>query len=1162
MRELQTSSYDFDLPQELIATRPAEPRESSRLLVYDRRNGTITHARFYDIEQFLPRDACLIFNDTKVIKARLYGHKASGGKTELLIQRYLVLLATVDEPEQVVAITFTRKAAAEMRRRVRRALRAARAGETPNHAHEAITLDLARAVAARDAERGWSIEAQPRRLRVDTLDAFNVWLAQQLPLLAGGTAAADIIDDATVDYREASRRVLDAVEERSAIGSSVRTLLASFDNNFATLEGLLAGLLPKRDQWLGHLATLTAAELRANLEGALQRLIDDQVEAIAEAWPAQAGAELGALLRHAARYASNEQLRETLAPWQTVASAPRSGREALACWRGAAALLLTRDGRWRRQLTRQQGFGPEHESERTRLRALLSALADDEMLQERLATVAELPEPHYSELQWTHLEALQTVLVRLAAELKVVFTERRRVDFVELGLAARRALGASDAPSELLLALDRRIQHILVDEFQDTSQSQLQLLELLTEGWQPDDGRTLFLVGDPMQSIYRFRDADMSLFLQAKRNGIGPVPLESLVLQRNFRSAPTIVEWVNDVFARVFPVDDDLATGTAGFHASLSTRSTTEDEAVTAHGVHEPEAEIEKVIGILAAERSSAPERSIAVLVQSRSHLDGLYQRLRALGWPVHAVEIERLEQHQVVQDLAGLTRALTHLGDRIAWLAVLRAPWFGVTWSDLHALGHDAREHTVWELMHDDSRLARLSRDGRDRLLAARAKLGAALEGRGTHSLARWVERVWLDVDGGACLDGNDERTVVEQFFSMLSRLERDGTLDDPERLHEEIERAQPQSEPPREQGIEIMTMHRAKGLEFDTVVLLGLGREPRPDDTKALYWMQRATTKTTDDLVFAPLTADTDDRRLVAFVRTTERQRDAAERARLLYVAATRARSRLHLVCRLARDKQQPSANTLLGYLWPEVAQSFSHEHSNAVPPPTPTAIVPVLRRLTNVRPQAQASAPGVSPLPDAHALRPEFLWVGAAAVHVGTVVHIYLQRIAEEGLDHWSASRIAELGAPFALELELLGVEPEDLEAAASRVAEALQAAISDPQGQWVLGHHEEARSELRLTVAGPDGLEHLRLDRTFVADGTRWIVDFKTSRHEGGDVEAFLDSEVERYRSQLQTYSAAMAEIDSRPIKVALYFPLLGALRAWSPVGVPVKESPSA
>jgi len=87
--ELLTSSYDFHLPQELIATHPASPRDHARLLVYDRTTQQITHANFYEFEKFIPKECALIFNDTKVIKARLFGKKHSGGKLELLINRAL-----------------------------------------------------------------------------------------------------------------------------------------------------------------------------------------------------------------------------------------------------------------------------------------------------------------------------------------------------------------------------------------------------------------------------------------------------------------------------------------------------------------------------------------------------------------------------------------------------------------------------------------------------------------------------------------------------------------------------------------------------------------------------------------------------------------------------------------------------------------------------------------------------------------------------------------------------------------------------------------------------------------------------------------------------------------------------------------------------------------
>jgi ATP-dependent exoDNAse (exonuclease V) beta subunit len=206
---------------------------------------------------------------------------------------------------------------------------------------------------------------------------------------------------------------------------------------------------------------------------------------------------------------------------------------------------------------------------------------------------------------------------------------------------------------------------------------------------------------------------------------------------------------------------------------------------------------------------------------------------------------------------------------------------------------------------------------------------------------------------------------------------------------------------------------------------------------------------------------------------------------------------------------------------------------------------ALTPVLRRLA--APTRVASAAPLAPLP-APASRPEFVWAGAAAVHVGTVVHRYLQRIADDGPEDWRA-RIGAQRAAFARELELLGVEPHAVETAAERVATALERALADPQGRWVLERHEEASSELRMTILADDALEHVRLDRTFVAEGRRWIVDFKTSQHEGGELEAFLESEVARYAPQLERYARALAAVDARPVQLALYFPLLGELRSW-------------
>jgi ATP-dependent helicase/nuclease subunit A len=1072
---------------------------------------------------------------------------AGSGKTELLIQRYLALLATVQQPEQVVAITFTRKAAAEMRRRVLRALRLAHDGSSTERPHERTAFDLARAVLARDVQHDWQLLAQPQRLRIDTLDAFNAWLARQLPLLADGVAASDVVDKPDELYREAARRTVAGIAgDDAALAVALGTLLREVGNDCDRLEQLLAALLPRRDQWLRLLAGEPAA-LRASLEGALQRLVDDELARAAALVDEPVLAELVPLLRHAASAAGAEALRAALAPWLALDRPPPAGAVALAAWRGVAALLLTKQGEWRKRVAKPEGFGPEHAAQRDTLRGVLDSLADNEPLRAALETVGSLPEARYTEPQWQALVALRTALMRLAAELKVAFAERRAVDFVELALAAQRALGQVDAPSELLLALDRRIQHLLVDEFQDTSQSQRRLLELLTAGWQPDDGRTLFLVGDPMQSIYRFRDADMSLFLLAKQRGIGAVRLQSLTLQHNFRSAPAIVGWVNAAFARVFPPRDEIETGRAAFRDSSATRAAEGAQFVRAHSAAAaPGAEVATVVAILAEERQRSPTQSIAVLVQNRRHLEGLRERLRERGLPVHAVEIDSLSEQSIAQDLAGLTRALLHLDDRIAWLAVLRAPWCGLRLADLEALCGDERSTAVWALLHEAQRIARLSADGQARVRSVVATLTAAFAGREHAPLSRWVERTWTELGGPACLDDDAAQTAAEQFFALLAAAERGGELDDPVVLDRALAAVQPQGDAPREQGIEIMTMHRAKGLEFDTVVLLGLGREPRPDEPRALQWLTRTAADGRDDLVMVPAAfgSDVEGARLADFVRRAERERDAAERARLLYVAATRARERLHLVWQLAPDADKPPVSSLLAQLWPAVAAT-PREREAAATPSEITAIKPVLRRLVALPEPVRSGAGSGAPA----AVRPEFAWAGHAAVHVGTVVHRYLQRIAEEGLEQWGARRLAELERAAARELELLGVERSERAGAAARVVTALSQALRDERGRWVLGAHAEAQSELKLTLRVGDTLEHIRLDRTFVAEGRRWIVDFKTSTHEGGGLAEFLDSEVARYAPQLERYAAAVAATDTRPVQLGLYFPLLGELRAW-------------
>ena len=1091
------------------------------------------------------RDRALDVTQSFIVQA-----PAGSGKTELLIQRYLALLAHVDLPEQIVAITFTRKAAAEMRRRVLGALAVAATEVDPKEPHRAKTHSLAKAALERARALSWGLDLQPQRLRIDTLDAMNAWLAQRLSVLAGGVAGADITEDPVSCYRVAIRRMLELLDSGDELDAALQTLLRGLDNNASRLEQLLLELLPKRDQWLPYLLADDDETLRRALEAALERLVDESLADVAVHLSESFEVSVVPVLRHVATHASDPAMAEHVRAWREPSAALEPSAAMLDAWRGLPELLLTQKGGWRKTLYKKHGFGAAHAQLTARFKEFLAESADDEALAASLHSIRVLPDAAYGERDWDLLAALRRTLMHLAAELKVVFGERHVVDFVELALGAQQALGRVEEPSELLLALDHRIQHVLVDEFQDTSHTQLRLLTLLTAGWQRDDGRTLFMVGDPMQSIYRFRQADMSLFLKIKAHGLGAISCTPLLLESNFRSAPAVVDWVNDAFASIFPAEDDLGTGAARFHACAAMRGEQPGQSVRCHALRSDEStvEMDKVVEILSEELELRPKSSIAVLVRSRSHLVGLQETLRASGLAAHAVELEAPNQRQVIQDLIGLTRAMTHLADRIAWLGVLRAPWCGLTWQDLERLCTSGAASAVWDLLQDDSTVSTLSTDGRARLVHVRSILANAFERRAAEPFERWIERTWLRLGGAATLQHPEDSVAVERFFGVLAGLAEHGDLADPAALEESFAEPRGLGEPPRESGIEIMTIHRAKGLEFDTVILLGLARRLPADQSKALYWLERTADDGSEDLLLAPMNAvEGGTNGLADFIRRAEAERDRAETMRLLYVATTRARDRLHLIGRLKDDSTKPEARSLLEFLWRQFEPLFPAPTSG-MPSDTDESlcVVPRLRRFREL-PTPTLSSVAV----EAPAARPEFLWAGHSAAQIGTVVHAVLQDIGRGDLTQWSTEIIRGRQVRYARELALLGVDEDELEVSASRVVEALCAVLEDPRGRWLLEGRAISESELPMTLVGQECLEHVRIDRTFVDDdGLRWIIDFKTSTHEGGELEAFLESEVERYEDQLARYASAIARIDERPIRVGLYFPLLQAFRYWS------------
>ncbi len=1098
---------------------------------------------------------------------------AGSGKTELLIQRYLRLLAIVDHPEEIVAVTFTRKAAGEMRERVLQALADAQAGAAPVTEHEKLTLTLATAALQRDTKAGWRICGNPARLRIQTIDSLCAGLTRQMPVLSTFGSQPASVEDAAALYLEAARATVELVEGNDEVAQDVERLLAHLDNDVKRIEDLLADMLARRDHWLRRINVPGREELEATLRS-VRREVMGRVRGL---FPAALRNELIELACYAAANLAIDGRSSPIEDCAGLAAMPGVEDLDAAVWQGVAELLLTKEGAWRKQHIVKEGFPPgktkaEKDAAKQwkdRALALIAALSADDTLRMTLHDLRFLPPPAYSEGQWELLGAIMRLLPRAVGQLKLVFQSRGQVDFTEVAQGALLALGDADAPTDLALALDYRIRHLLIDEFQDTSISQYELVARLTAGWEPGDGRTVFAVGDPMQSIYRFREAEVGLFLRARAAGIGSVDLQAIALSANFRSQSGIVDWVNATFAQVMPAHENIATGAVPYTASVATRAALGGNAVSIHPFFNDNrvAEAARVAGIVAQMRCDDPDGRVAILVRNRGHLREIVPQLKAAGLRFRAIEIEGLGHRPVVQDLLALTRALMHLADRLAWLAVLRAPWCGLTLDDLLALAGDDQAHTVWESMNDEVRLGKLSHDGRARLDRLSVALRAAIAHRCRASLRERIAGAWYALGGPACVEETTDLEDAEIYFEYLEKHEVAGEIADPVAFEEGLAKLYALPDLEADDTLQIMTIHKAKGLEFDTVIVPGLGRSPRNDDTKLFLWMEQPNRVTPDstDLLLAPIHETGADRDpIYAWLEKLDAEKESFEDERLLYVAVTRAKQRLHLLgdIGLASDREgvigirSPGKKTLLGKLWPVVEPVYAEAASQALESRAPLAsagesvIGQTLRRLPLdwALPTAPPHARWTSPPDRAHTQDDiEFSWVGETARHVGSVVHRWLQRIADDELIGWDAARVQAMRKAYRQELVGRGVTEGDIDGAIGRVAAALGHAVTDERGRWLLGPKQDACNERRITAVIGNERMNLVIDRTFRgADNKRWIIDYKTSSHEGADTEAFLDRERERYQAQLARYAAAVGDEDT---VLGLYFPLLHGWREW-------------
>lgn len=532
-------------------------------------------------------------------------------------------------------------------------------------------------------------------------------------------------------------------------------------------------------------------------------------------------------------------------------------------------------------------------------------------------------------------QSVLAALGEISDDLDRIHSKERDYDYIAVSRAATRLVECLGKPPCLESVLGDPVLHILVDEFQDVSAAQHEFFEAMVLGWENDETRSFFAVGDTMQSIYRFRGAgtDVILDMFNKDDGtakLGELKLRVVELKSNFRSAKSIVNGVYKLLERgsgpgrkkgearlLKPTAEKKDEGEFG----VKWFEKEEDEATWVAG--EMEKWIENSNGQC---EGNDQNRELAVLVRARSHFTELIQpKLNRENLNCIDVNFAPLDRVACVNDICTLARCIEDPEDEAASLALLRSPLLAMKSSDLHSLytegvpGGDGEERmTPLRELVDEYRkgpsgyLARLESRKFDSDTIDAIGNFATTYWRARAEMTRmpvrsWLERAWFRVGGGAIYCGDADKKNLEQFLDLLEEVNGGSRRCDWRELDRLLKLLRGVSRCPQGK-VKVMTIHGSKGLEFSEVIVPFL-HKPGQYSPRDLVMIDKEKETSSSETV--PVHMDRNEEVEVeknkdkekdkdkeskktkwVELRRQENDKNQEELRRLLYVAATRAK------------------------------------------------------------------------------------------------------------------------------------------------------------------------------------------------------------------------------------------------------------------------------
>ena len=1049
------------------------------------------------------RDQALNISDSLIVQA-----PAGSGKTELITQRYLKLLGSADVPENILVMTFTNRAVDELKHRIISSLNRAKL-PPPKELHKLKTFDLANKVLEQSNLKEWDLLSHPSRIKILTIDSLSSLIVSRYPSIDQLISPQTMINTYEYEqiYQEAAENTLLLIEE-DEYQASISSVLLYLDNHVDRFYRLIVQMLSKREQWLPKLYIEGALDINL-LEMLAQELIVEYLGTLRDAASGLLGKPFFNLLEINTRDDVSK-----------INKLPGSTIEDLSDWQTISELLLTKStGNWRKKIDANIGFSVELKEEKFVFKEILEGLDSEVEFKKILNNLSNLPSAYFPESTSKNINDIAQVLKLSVAELKMIFKEKSLQDFSEVGMQAINALDSREEVSDIALLLDYQVKHLLIDEFQDTSYSQLSLIEKLVDSWQEGDGKSIFFVGDPMQSIYKFRESQVGIFLEVMKNGIGNLKIKSLILSSNFRSNKSIVEKNNKIFSQIFPNQDNLLLGAIHYSESKSASQVGQNDAVTFYpfSADQDFEEAEMVVSIIKNSISTNPNHEVAVLVRSRSHLNAITLLLQESNINFEALKTEPLRSNLFTRDLLSLTRALLSLADRLAWLSILRAPWCGLNLKDLLAFS-DSIDKTIFSQLIDDDIVKYLSADGavRSRHLFLAIEEAIYCEGkfsfveRFSYALSQLCNEIELS---------EQEKSIRSQFLSLLNHCELNQGLDIKtiEMMVKDL------FAPSKSAPIKLMTIHQAKGLEFDTVIIPGLGKKGK-SDSLALMQIQEFSNK---NILLAPIKSSYEDSesKTYLYLQYLQKQQTHFELMRVLYVAMSRAKDKIHLLGGVSKTGKAVSGS-LLSFL--------SHYFQKSIDDiPIQDTSIPVeasLPKLQRNKSLSTVSNRGGGDITQSKNLPSNVNLIYQSAL--GSIVHYFLEHSLFEPSFESIDARFREFGLP-----------PKLIHSYSKTASLLLLNTKRDKDFEWLFKYRDSTEVEAEYSSS----TKTVIIDRLFIEDDSLWIIDFKTaSLNEGESMDSFIERQKLSHQKQIKTYQEVLEDFFKIPSKIALYCPAVSKL----------------